>query len=291
MSPFLLPHHTFPSSRVCELWCKEQAVNVGVWTGPGGDFEKWGRIVLPSANCCHTSIEPRRATLVLRRWKSWFLCEIVLTFKHWQVTKHFLKRFYYLFLERGERREKEREKNINVWLPLLRPQLGTWPITQACALTGNRTGNPLVPTPVLNPLSHTSLGRVIKIFFLIFIWKFLNIQNRTALSTPVCVLLSFHSIQLMAHLVSSCVPPTSPTSPDYFEANPRYHFILQYFSTCVSILNSHYIVTTLLTINYTPNTIKFLSWFQFFFNCLTIFSKQDLNSIHTLHGDVFLRSL
>ena len=27
-------------------------------------------------------------------------------------------------------------------LPLTCPQLGTWPTTQACALTGNRTGQP-----------------------------------------------------------------------------------------------------------------------------------------------------
>ena len=30
----------------------------------------------------------------------------------------------YLFLERGEDREKERERNISVWLPLVYPQLG-----------------------------------------------------------------------------------------------------------------------------------------------------------------------
>ena len=29
------------------------------------------------------------------------------------------------------RREKERERNTNEWLPLVRPQLGTWPTTQA----------------------------------------------------------------------------------------------------------------------------------------------------------------
>ena len=46
--------------------------------------------------------------------------------------------FIYLFLERGE----ERETNINVCLPLMRPLLGTWPATQACALTGNRKGDP-----------------------------------------------------------------------------------------------------------------------------------------------------
>ena len=37
----------------------------------------------------------------------------------------------------NEGREKEREKNINVWLPLTHPLLGAWPRTQACALTGN----------------------------------------------------------------------------------------------------------------------------------------------------------
>ena len=41
-------------------------------------------------------------------------------------------------------------------LPLMRPLLGTWPATQACALTGNQSGNPLVRRLVLNPLSHTN---------------------------------------------------------------------------------------------------------------------------------------
>ena len=68
----------------------------------------------------------------------------------------FFKDFIYLFLERGERREKERERNISVWLPLIHPLLGTWPTTQDCALTGNQTGDPLVLRPALNPLSHTS---------------------------------------------------------------------------------------------------------------------------------------
>ena len=62
----------------------------------------------------------------------------------------FLKDIY-LFLERGE----GRERNINVWLPLKCPLLGTWPATQACALTGNGT---LLHRPALNPLSHSSQG-------------------------------------------------------------------------------------------------------------------------------------
>ena len=47
----------------------------------------------------------------------------------------------YLFLERKEGREKERERNMCEryidWLPLARPLLGIWPSTQACVLTRN----------------------------------------------------------------------------------------------------------------------------------------------------------
>ena len=53
------------------------------------------------------------------------------------IFKYFLKDFIYLFLERGEGRETERERNINVWLPLMHPLLGAWPATQVCALTRN----------------------------------------------------------------------------------------------------------------------------------------------------------
>ena len=38
------------------------------------------------------------------------------------------------------------------------PHLGTWPATQACALTGNWTGDLLVHRPALHPLSHISQG-------------------------------------------------------------------------------------------------------------------------------------
>ena len=61
--------------------------------------------------------------------------------------KLFLKILFIYFLER--RGEREREKHQRV-LPLMRPPLGTWPATQARALTGNRTGDPLVHRLVLN---------------------------------------------------------------------------------------------------------------------------------------------
>ena len=48
--------------------------------------------------------------------------------------------FLFFFIERA--REGERERNIKVWLPLVCPLLGTWPATQACALTGNWTWHP-----------------------------------------------------------------------------------------------------------------------------------------------------
>ena len=74
------------------------------------------------------------------------------------LERYFFKDFIHLFFrERG--REGERERNINVWLPLACPLLGTWPTTQAYALTGNRL-NPrhLGEQAALNPLSHTSQG-------------------------------------------------------------------------------------------------------------------------------------
>ena len=49
----------------------------------------------------------------------------------------FYKDFIYSFLERGEEKGKEKERNVNVWLPFTCPILGTWPTTQACALTEN----------------------------------------------------------------------------------------------------------------------------------------------------------
>ena len=46
-----------------------------------------------------------------------------------------------------------------MWLPHMCPLLGTRSATQARALTGNQTSNPLVCRLGLNPLSHTSQGQ------------------------------------------------------------------------------------------------------------------------------------
>ena len=73
------------------------------------------------------------------------------------LSLYFLKDLVYLFLEgKGGRKG---EKHQCVVASHVRPLLGTWPTTQACALVGNQTGDPLLHRPALNPLSNTSEGR------------------------------------------------------------------------------------------------------------------------------------
>ena len=59
-------------------------------------------------------------------------------------TEHKKLNDFLKFIFRGEGKGKERERNNNVWLPLACPPVGSWPAAQACALTGNRTSDPLV---------------------------------------------------------------------------------------------------------------------------------------------------
>ena len=76
----------------------------------------------------------------------------------------FFKRIYLFIFRKGEGREKERERNINVWLSLMHPLLGTWPETQACALTGSWNGDPLIRRQTTNPRSHTSQSGTFVLF-------------------------------------------------------------------------------------------------------------------------------
>ena len=48
----------------------------------------------------------------------------------------FLRFYLFNFREGGTEGEIEGEEH-QWWLPLVRPLLGNWPTTQACALTGN----------------------------------------------------------------------------------------------------------------------------------------------------------
>ena len=115
----------------------------------------------------------------------------------------------YLSLER-ERKEKERKRNINVWLPLMHPLLGTWPATQTCALTGNRTGSPLICRLALNPLSHTSQGYFFFNIPLIITWNYITwylFSCRFSLSLHWNVVDSMWTRTLLCSLLHPCFIP------------------------------------------------------------------------------------
>ena len=81
---------------------------------------------------------------------------------------------FYLFIFRQGGREGERQGDKDQCMVAFRTPhtLGTWPATQACALTGSRTNNTLVLRLALSPLSHTSQGHTWH--FLMntsFLWK------------------------------------------------------------------------------------------------------------------------
>ena len=64
-----------------------------------------------------------------------------------------------MYIFREGKGERKRGSETSMCGCLLRtPHWGTWPATQACALTGNQTSDPLVCRPALNPLSHASQG-------------------------------------------------------------------------------------------------------------------------------------
>ena len=70
---------------------------------------------------------------------------------------YFKKRFLLIFRERGREGERKGEKHQCV-VVFCAPLLGTWTTTQACALTGNQTADPLVCRSLFIPLSCTSQG-------------------------------------------------------------------------------------------------------------------------------------
>ena len=92
---------------------------------------------------------------------------------------YFEKYFIYLFLERGEGREKKRERNtdvleINLPVESHLPPTEDLTQTQACALTGNRTSNLSVCRLALSPLSHTSQGRAMNLNAADVLWLYCN---------------------------------------------------------------------------------------------------------------------
>ena len=70
---------------------------------------------------------------------------------------YFLK-ILFIFSERGREGETRGEKTSMCGY-LLGPSPGTWPATQACALTGNHTSDALISRLTLNPLSYISQAK------------------------------------------------------------------------------------------------------------------------------------
>ena len=74
---------------------------------------------------------------------------------------HLILKILFIFRERGREEKREGEKHrcgretLMVCLSV-RLQLGTWPATQACALTRNWINDLLIFGVMPNPLSHTS---------------------------------------------------------------------------------------------------------------------------------------
>ena len=78
----------------------------------------------------------------------------------------------FIFRERGREGEREGEshqyvRDIDQLPPRTCLQPGTRPTAQACSLTGNLTNDHYVGRPTLSPLSHTSQGYFIFIFYFI----------------------------------------------------------------------------------------------------------------------------
>ena len=97
-----------------------------------------------------------------------FLPEKLLSVKGVFFLFFFFKILLYL---RGKGREKERERTINVWLPLSPPLLGTWPTTQACALTGKPNCDPFCLQVCAQSTEPHQPGLAVQVFVTVLIVK------------------------------------------------------------------------------------------------------------------------
>ena len=75
------------------------------------------------------------------------------------------------------------------WLLFECSLLGTWPTTQACVLTGNQTGDPLVPSPALNPLEPQQLWLHAS-FEMIWLNPFTSKRKKLTLKTEIFSILN-----------------------------------------------------------------------------------------------------
>ena len=90
-----------------------------------------------------------------------------LQFSHLAIYLNFFEDFIYLFLERTEGRRKERERNINVWLPLTPPNWGPGPKPRHVPWLGIEPTALWFTGLALSSLSHISQGhlKILKVIF------------------------------------------------------------------------------------------------------------------------------
>ena len=89
----------------------------------------------------------------------------------WLLSLFFLLRFYlFYFLERGDGREKERQRNINVWLPLTWPPTGDLACNPGMCPDWESNWWPFGSQLELNPLSYTSQGPLTTFYHLCYLF-------------------------------------------------------------------------------------------------------------------------
>ena len=174
----------------------------------------------------------------------------------------FKKDFIYLFLERGE----ERERNVNVWLPLMWPPVETWPTTQACALTGNGTGDP--SQLVLNPLSHTSQGFfycLLKIILLYwYIFKQYIVLSGLILNVGNCSMLCMVFYNLLfpyRHSVSDLFPHCCTYLQFFTPITIYYSTVWNYDNLFIhSLVGGHLVISSSRLLRLSQSILVHISW-------------------------------
>ena len=101
-------------------------------------------------------------TNIMKVMKNIKCCRLfsILFFKKGLIMFFFFKIYLFIFRERGREGERDGEKHQCVVASHTAPTGDLDHTTQACTLTGNWTGNPLVHRPALNTLNHTRQGYI-----------------------------------------------------------------------------------------------------------------------------------
>ena len=114
--------------------------------------------------------------------------------------------------------EYEKERNINVWLPLMLPLLGTWPITQACALTQSQ--RPLGSQASTQSTEPHQPGLFLCIFLKLF-GKYVYLNTMVFF----CVFLASHKVWSL-QIYSDCLCLFNIVFMKFIKVDTIFQFIL-----------------------------------------------------------------